>query len=67
MFRVTILAFIDAFAKFREATVSIVMSVRPHVHPQEQLGTTWTVFFKSNLIFEVFLKMFRTNSTLIKI
>jgi hypothetical protein len=44
MFRVRILAFIDAFAKFREATVSIVMSVRPHVHPQEQLGTTWTVF-----------------------
>jgi len=45
VFRLRILAFIGAFAKLREATVSVVMSVRPHVYPQEQLGTNWMDFY----------------------
>ena len=36
-------SFIVAFAKFRKATVSFVMSVRPSVRMQ-QLGSHWTDF-----------------------
>jgi hypothetical protein len=34
---------VGAFAKFREVTISFVMSVRPSVH-MKQLGSHWTDF-----------------------
>ena len=35
--------FLEAFAKLRKATISVVMSVRPFVR-MEQLGSHWTDF-----------------------
>jgi hypothetical protein len=34
---------LGAFAKFRKATISFIMSVRPSAH-MEQLGSHWTDF-----------------------
>jgi hypothetical protein len=46
--------FSDAFVKFRKATISFVMSVRPSVR-MEQLGTHW-VDFHDILYLSVFRK-----------
>ena len=55
-------AILGAFPKLRKATMSFVMSVRPHGTPQLPLaGVSW------NLIFEDFSKICRENSSLIKI
>ena len=54
--------FLGSFAKLRKATISFVMSVRPHGTTLLQLdGFSW------NLIFEDFSKICRENSRFIKI
>jgi len=40
------MVFLDAFAKFRKATVTFVMSGRPSVS-MEQLDTHWTDFHEN--------------------
>jgi hypothetical protein len=56
------ITFLGAFAKLRRATISFVMSVRPHGTTRLPLdGVSW------NLIFEYFSKICRDKSILVKI
>ena len=54
--------FLGAFAKLRRATISFLMSVRPH-------GTNWLPLdgFSLSLLFEGFSKVCRVYSSFIKI
>ena len=36
-----------AFAKFRKATISFIMSARPFLSPHEHLGFHWTDFHEN--------------------
>jgi hypothetical protein len=56
---------LGAFAKFRKATVSFVMSVRLSVRV-EQLGSPGQVFLKFNT-FEDFTKIYEESPSFIKI
>jgi len=53
---------LGAFAKLRKATISFIVSARPHVTIQLPLDR-----FSLNLIFEDFSKFCRENSSFIKI
>jgi hypothetical protein len=54
--------FVRAFAKLRKATISCIMSVRPHATPRLPLdGFSW------NLIFQYFSKICLKNSSFVKI
>jgi len=55
--------FLGAFAKLRKATISFVMTVRPHRTTRLPLDGSLLL----NLIFEYFSKIFRENSSLIKL
>ena len=59
-------SFLGTFAKLRKATISVVMSVCPSVHPH---GVTRLPLegFSLNVTFEHFSKTCRENSSFIKI
>ena len=61
--------FVGAFAKLWKATINVVMSVRPSIHPSvrmEQLRSHWMDFQEGLRIFRK-KKKCRENSSLIKI